>query len=58
MSVSGRSFTVETSRTRTDYDSKKTLARYLAEVSVGDESLNRHMREFVEARGYSKGIGA
>lgn len=51
-------FVVETFRTSTDLHSKVTLARYVAEVSAGGESLNAYLLDYVQTHGYSRGIGS
>lgn len=50
-------FVVETYRTNTDLHSKVTLARYVADVTAGNESLNEHMRQYVQRHGFTRGIG-
>lgn len=51
---------VETYRTSTDYYSKTTLERYVADVrsATTGESLNEHMTAYITAHGYGGGIGA
>ena len=49
---------VETYRTSTDLHSKATLARYVAEVTSGSDSLNDYLIDYVRARGYDRGTGS